>query len=69
MIYTVIEAILPIFLVIFIGWIAGKRKIIEFKHKKSLINFVTIISLPLLLFETTLKTPIENFTNFIDYYR
>ena len=64
MIYTIIEAILPIFLVIFIGWIAGKRKIIEFGHKKSLINFVTMISLPLLLFDTTLKTPIENFTDF-----
>jgi len=64
MIYTIVESILPIFLVISIGWIAGKRKIVEFKHRKSLINFVTIISLPLLLFETTLKTSIESFTDF-----
>lgn len=63
MINTIIQAISPIFLVILIGWIAGKRKIIEFGHKKSLINFVTVISLPLLLLDTTLKTPIENFTD------
>lgn len=64
MIYTIIEAILPIFLVIFIGWGAGKTKVIELDHKKSLINFVTKISLPLLLLDTTSKTPIKYFTDF-----
>jgi len=64
MIFTIIEAILPIFLVIFIGWAAGKNKIIEFEHKKSLINFVTKISLPLLLLDTTSKTPIKHFADF-----
>ncbi len=64
MINTIIGGILPIFLVIFIGWLAGKSKVIEFEHRKSLINFVTKISLPLLLLDTTLKTPIENFADF-----
>lgn len=63
MIHTIINAIVPIFLVIFIGVLAGKAKIIEFGHKKSLINFVTKISLPLLLLGTTLNTPIENFAD------
>lgn len=64
MIYTIIEAISPIFLVIFIGWGAGKTEVIEFDHKKSLINFVTKISLPLLLLDTTSKTPIKYFADF-----
>lgn len=64
MIFTILEVILPIFLVIFIGWVAGKNKVIEFEHRRSLVSFVTKVSLPLLLLDTTSRTPIKYFTNF-----
>ena len=64
MIKTILEAILPIFFAIFLGWFAGKKGIVKHEHKKSLINFVTILALPLILFNTTSLTPIENFSDF-----
>jgi predicted permease len=63
MINTIIQAVLPIFFAIFVGWIAGKKKIIQAEHRVSLIKFVTLIALPILLFNSTSGTSAEKFAD------
>jgi len=53
MLTTIFNTLLPVFSVIFLGWIAGRKGIIPLAHCKSLTGFVMTFSLPALLFKFT----------------
>lgn len=52
---TIFNVLLPVFSLIFLGWIAGRRGFIPHDHCKSLTNFVMTFSLPALLFRFTVE--------------
>lgn len=58
-----INIVLPIFLIIGIGYFAGVKGIVETGGAKTLNNFVFYIALPALLFKATATAPVNNLLN------
>lgn len=63
MLTTIFNVILPVFSLIFLGWIAGSRGIIPQEHCKSLTSFVMTFGLPALLFRFTAEVEPEVLMN------
>lgn len=55
----IVTALLPVFLVLFLGYFAGRRKLIDNKNVASLIVMLMQFALPLTLFISIAKTPQE----------
>ncbi len=51
------EALLPVFFVMALGFLAGKRGLVDNRNLKSLINFVMMFALPCSLFIAISRTP------------
>lgn len=47
---TIINSIIPVFFVIFLGWLSGRNKIVGTEYKKAFADYVMMFSFPLLLF-------------------
>ena len=60
---TLFNIVLPIFLIIGIGYFAGKKGIVEIGGAKTLNNFVFYIALPALLFKATATAPVDTLFN------
>ena len=59
MFLSIIHALVPIAIVIFLGWLAGHFKIIDNKHKEGFATYVTNFSFPCLLFVVTATSDIS----------
>jgi malonate transporter and related proteins len=57
------QIVLPVFLIIAIGYLAGSKGIVDVGGAKTLNNFVFYIALPALLFKATATAPLENLLN------
>lgn len=60
----IINSLIPLSFVIFLGWIAGFRKIVDTKHIYTLSTYVMSFSFPCLLFAKTVITDIHKLINF-----
>ncbi|MCF6764671.1 AEC family transporter [Thiotrichales bacterium 19S3-7] len=56
---TILNALIPVAFVIFLGWLAGFFKIIDKKHSKSFATYVMNFSFPCLLFVITATTKLS----------
>lgn len=50
MLDTILNSIVPVFFVIALGWLSGKKKIVSIEHKKAFADYVMMFSFPLHLF-------------------
>ncbi|WP_151192961.1 AEC family transporter [Cysteiniphilum sp. JM-1] len=60
---TILNALIPVAFVIFLGWLAGFFKIIDNKHSKSFATYVMNFSFPCLLFIITATTKLDTLLN------
>ena len=60
----ILQSLVPLAFVIFLGWFAGWRKIIDAKHSSSLATYVMSFSFPCLLFAKTATTSLQNLINY-----
>jgi len=60
----ILQSLVPLAFVIFLGWLAGWRKIIDAKHSSSLATYVMSFSFPCLLFAKTATTSLQNLINY-----
>ncbi|ASK79754.1 hypothetical protein CF386_11980 [Paraphotobacterium marinum] len=56
---TILNALIPVAFVIFLGWFAGYRKIIDNKHSESFATYVMNFSFPCLLFSITATSKLD----------
>ena len=59
MFLTIINALIPVAFVIFLGWVAGHFKIIDTRHSSSFATYVMSFSFPCLLFVITATTDLS----------
>jgi len=60
----ILQSLLPLAFVIFLGWFAGRRTIIDAKHSSSLATYVMSFSFPCLLFAKTATTTLQDLINY-----
>ena len=60
----ILQSLVPLAFVIFLGWFAGWRRIIDAKHSSSLATYVMSFSFPCLLFAKTATTSLQNLINY-----
>lgn len=60
----ILKSLVPLTFVIFIGWIAGVRKIVDSKHSNTFATYVMSFSFPCLLFIKTATSKMEDLINY-----
>ena len=60
----ILQSLVPLGFVIFLGWLAGWRNIIDARHSSSLATYVMSFSFPCLLFAKTATTSLQNLINY-----
>ena len=60
----ILKSLVPLTFVIFIGWIAGARKIVDSKYSHTFANYVMSFSFPCLLFVKTATSRMEDLVNY-----
>src|SRR3954466_9046843 len=60
---TIVQALVPISFCIFLGWFAGKTKIMPVEYSRALARFVVLFALPIALFIAAARAKPEDIFN------